>query len=117
MTASYALAATVTSVLYGFRAFLIFRDLGAKPYEICHQVWFNAACSFMGWLAGYWVIGRFTQTKEPLGVTDIVVLVFAALGIVGYLPPSLNAMPGLLGRLGQLAEKQLIPVGQSKEQK
>lgn len=108
LTCYYVLVAFVASVLYGFRGFLISRmGKNVTTEEICHQVWFNAACSGMGWLAGYWVLGRFSH--PPIGVPDLIVMIFAALGIVGYLPQTLNAIPGLLKYLGQLLEEKMSP--------
>lgn len=104
--------ASAISGLYGLRAYVIFRK--EEAHERWHQVWFNAAGCAMGWLAGYWVLTRFEQPGHMPGVIEVILVIFAALGIVGYLPQTLNAMPGLLTYLGSWSEKKLGQNGETK---
>jgi hypothetical protein len=104
-TGFYIGVAIIASALYGLRGFLISRRWNyVTRHEICHQVWFNAAGSAMGWLAGYWILQRFGRSCHTPGIMDVILVIFAALGIVGYLPQTLNAVPGLPSYLGDWAK-------------
>ncbi len=100
-------------VFYAIRAARIIDRVYAQakaPWEEkWHQIWFNFAGSAVGWLTGYWVVERFMgpQNSNPVDVTDISLMVVASLGIVGYLPQTLNAIPGLLEHLSKLASDKL----------
>ena len=87
----YVLLAVALSIFYGVRAAWITRE--APRLERWHQIWFNFAGSALGWLVGYWILRRFSL-ESPIGLTDILLMVFAALGIVGYLPCSASAGSG-----------------------
>jgi hypothetical protein len=80
-----------------------------RRLDFWHQAWFNFAGSAMGWGVGYWVFRRVAASNDPqhsVGVVELFLLLIAALGIVGYLPQTLNAIPGLLSYLSQLATKK-----------
>ncbi|HNY41362.1 MAG TPA: hypothetical protein PKJ41_13255 [Bryobacteraceae bacterium] len=109
----YLAVASAISGLYGLRAYVIFRE--KEAHERWHQVWFNTAGCGMGWLAGYWLVERFKWCGNSPSIYDFALLVFAALGIVGYLPQTLNAMPGLLSYLGRWTEKKLEQNGETKK--
>ncbi len=103
----YAGVGLLLSVFYGLRAAWLTRH--AHPVERLHQIWFNFAGSAFGWLVGYWVLRRFVALlvpgthTPPLGFMEVLLALLAALGVVGYLPQTLNAIPGLLGYLSRLA--------------
>jgi MFS family permease len=112
MQVAYLIIGLGLSVFYGRRAAWITRE--APPLERLHQVWFNFAGSALGWLIGYWVWQRFSGSQSPIGLMEAALMIFAALGVVGYLPQTLNALPGLLIYLGKLAERKLQePLGPS----
>ena len=111
---TYFLVASVVSVFYGVRAHLLTK---APLFERWHQTWFNFAGSALGWAAGYWILLRFADRQAQIEVADLLLVVFAALGIVGHLPQTLIAIPGLLINLSQLAKKKFESQPNSDSQK
>lgn len=111
MEIGYALVGFSVSAFYAIRAHGMVRDVFYKDrkapwWEMCHQIWFNFAGSAMGWLIAYWLVRRLSGSQN-LSAVDVPLMVFAALGIVGYIPQTLNAIPGLLQYLSNLAANKM----------
>ena len=98
------------SGFYAYRAGAIIESRHSSEkapwWQKWHEIWFNFAGSVMGWLIGYWLLQRFSGSQN-LGAAEVLLMLFAALGIVGYVPQTLNAIPGLLEHLSELAAKKL----------
>jgi hypothetical protein len=91
----YFVAAILMSGAYGAFAFRIHQwkneDIPRWFWPRFHQHWFNFACAFGGWLAGWVVINRwlacpsFMCADEPKFATGVLAL-GAIIGMTGYLP-------------------------------
>jgi hypothetical protein len=107
----YMTFAVVATIFHGFwclQIWPVYEGLETTTQKI-HQVWFNLSGSATGWLLGYWEIWhRFLPVSagapgaQPLGWIDIVLLILALLGMVGYLP---NTLAGISRSFTELSKK------------
>jgi len=100
---AYVAVATVVTAFYGIRAWGLWRHVEKRRLELLHHVWANMACSGIGFALVWWM---WNQLSKPDPKPNLFIALGAALGVVGFLPETLNAVPHLLKYLGDLAKKK-----------
>ncbi len=103
---AYVAAGSVVSVFLGLGALRIW-PLGSLTWaQRAYQYWFNFIGSAAGWAAGYYVLSAAQSRK--LEIIDLLVALFAIVGMSGYIPAMVNATPAALKAI---AERYLNPGG------
>ncbi len=90
----YAITGLAISAFYGCHAIGIFTEGKREPpVWVLHQMWFNFVGSAVGWLTGYYLLFRRMTSNEPVGITDILLLLVAVIGMTGHLPMCVISVP------------------------
>src|SRR5438067_13769826 len=92
----YLAVAIAVTILYGIRALVLWKTEEKRVFELVHHVWANAACSAMGFHLTWWTWNQLRKPDHKATVGEVLFAIAGALGITGFLPQTLNAVPALL---------------------
>lgn len=115
LDAEFLALGTGLSIFYGLYAVKIFvpednefvrTRVKYKSWWV-HQFWLNFMCSEAGWVAAfYFTFYRvFPYSAYTPKASDVWIVLFALLGMGGFLPLTLSLVPTALGSLVSLAKK------------
>jgi hypothetical protein len=113
----YWTVAVAASTFYGFGSLFVWRiEMAAPatgrpvwPWHV-HQWWLNFLGSLAGWYCAYLVHRR---GLRELGVTELVLVLFAFFGMTGWLPGVATGFGMAFGALAQKAMAAITPGGKS----
>jgi hypothetical protein len=96
----FAVCGLAVSAFYGYFAIQIFTEGKEEPpVRVLHQMWFNFLGCAVGWLAAYYFFFHRMISSDPVGVTDILLVLAAVVGMTGHLPMCVITIPATLTKL------------------